>query len=145
MHCSVYDSKNEKKFISDQDAYDIYHRVFRRTVQVFLTTNITDRANGTRTFCRKTLCRTTLCRKTFCRKTFCRRTISRMDFLSNGHFDKRTLRRKDILPKGQLAENREISGNVMRVCNSQPLYKITIVWSLPVHNGSLTVRNHINY
>ena len=30
------------------------------------------------------------------------------DILPNGHFDERTLRRKDILPKGQLAENREI-------------------------------------
>ena len=68
-----------------------------------------------------------------------------MDTLSYGHFDERTLPRKDILPKGQLAENREISENVTRVRNSQPLCKITIVWSLPVNNGSLTVHNHINY
>ena len=51
--------------------------------------------------------------RTFCRKTFCRTdtlptdNLSK-DFLPNGHFDERTLRREDILPKGQLAENREI-------------------------------------
>ncbi len=35
-----------------------------------------------------------------------------MDILSNGQFDERTFRRKDILPKGQHAENRGMFGTV---------------------------------
>ena len=76
----------------------------------------------------------------FCRKTF----LPNRPF-ADVHFDERTLRQKDILPKGQLAENRETLGNVTRVSNFQLLCEITIVWSLPVRNGSLTVHNHIYY
>ena len=69
------------------------------------------------------------------------RTFCRTDTLTNGLCAEKTFCRKDR----KLAENREISGSVTRVCNSQPLCKVTIVWSLPVNNGSLTVHNHINY
>jgi hypothetical protein len=37
---------------------------------------------------------------------------------------------------------------ISQICNSQPLCKITIIWSLAVHNGRysrLAVRNHIDY
>ena len=79
----------------------------------------------------------------------CRRTLSRTDILSNGQYDERTFRQKDILPKRQLAENRKILGIVIhfsKMCHSQSLcnYKITIVRSLPyitVHNGSLAAHN----
>ena len=78
----------------------------------------------------------------FAERTFCRQTLSRTDILSNGQYDERTFRRKDILPKRQHAENREILGIVThfsKMCNSQSLcnYKITILRSLPyitVHN-----------
>ena len=71
----------------------------------------------------------------FDERTFCRRTLCRTNILSNGQFDERTFRRKDILPKRQLAEL-EILGVVIhfsKMCNSQSLcnYKITIVRSLP--------------
>ena len=42
----------------------------------------------------------------FAERTFRRRTLSRTDILSNGQYDERTFRRKDILPKRQLAENK---------------------------------------
>ena len=72
----------------------------------------------------------------FAERGFCRRTLCRTNILSNGQFDKRTFRRKDILPKRQVAENREILGVVThfsKMCNSQSLcnYEITIVRSLP--------------
>ena len=44
----------------------------------------------------------------FAERTFCRRTLCRTNTLSNGQYDERTFRRKDVLPKRQLAENREI-------------------------------------
>ena len=50
----------------------------------------------------------------FAEGTFCRRTLCRTNISSNGQFDKRTFRRKDILPKRKLAENREILGDVTR-------------------------------
>ena len=50
----------------------------------------------------------------FAERTFCRRTLCRTNILSNGQFDERTFRRKDILPKRQLAENGEILGVVTR-------------------------------
>ena len=34
---------------------------------------------------------------------------------------------------------------ISQLCNSQPLCKITIIWSLEVYNGSLAVHNHIDY
>ena len=85
----------------------------------------------------------------FAERTFCRRTLGRTDILSNGQYDERTFRRKDILPKRQLPENREILGIVThfsKMCNSQSLcnYKITIVRSLPymtLYNGSLAAHN----
>ena len=40
------------------------------------------------------------------------------DTLSNEHFDERTFRRKDILPKRQLAGNRVILGVVTRTARS---------------------------
>ena len=62
----------------------------------------------------------------FAERTFCRQTcaLSRTDILSNGQYDERTFRRKDILPKRQLPENREILGIVThfsKMCNSQSL------------------------
>ena len=88
---------------------------------------------GTRTFCRKIL---SFVERHFAERTFCRRTLCRTNILSNGQWDERTFRRKDILPKRQHAKNREILGVVThfsKMCNSQSLcnYKITIVWSLP--------------
>ena len=50
----------------------------------------------------------------FAERTFCRRTLCRTNIWSNGQFDERTFRRKDILTKPQLAENREILGIVTR-------------------------------
>ena len=50
----------------------------------------------------------------FAERTFCRRTLSRTNILSNGQYDERTFRRKDVLPKRQLAENTEILGIVTR-------------------------------
>ena len=82
----------------------------------------------------------------FAERTFCRRTFCRTDVLPNGHFAERTLCRTDSLPKGQLAENRDaISSKCLGLClisqlyNSQPLCKITIIWSLAEHYGSLAV------
>ena len=77
----------------------------------------------------------------FAERTFCRRTLSRTNILSNAQYGERPIRRKDILPKRQLAENGEILGIVTyfsKMCNSQSLCIITIVRSLPyitVHNG----------
>ena len=50
----------------------------------------------------------------FAERTICRRTLCRTNILSNGQFDERTFRREDILPKRQLAENREVLGVVTR-------------------------------
>ena len=50
----------------------------------------------------------------FAERTLCRRTLCRTNILSNGQFDERTFRRKDTLPKRQLAEKREILGVVTR-------------------------------
>jgi hypothetical protein len=61
------------------------------------------------------------------------------------HFAGRTFCRTDSLPKGELAENRDAISSkclglclISELCNSQPLCKITIIWSLAVHN-------HIDY
>jgi hypothetical protein len=48
----------------------------------------------------------------FAERTVCRRTFCRTDNLTNGQFDERTFRRKDISPKGQLAENSGMFGTV---------------------------------
>jgi hypothetical protein len=62
------------------------------------------------------------------------------DILPNGHFAdgrfaERTFCRTDSLPKGQLAENRDVLSSkylglclIFQLCNSQPLCKITIIW-----------------
>ena len=50
----------------------------------------------------------------FAERTLCRRTLCPTNILSNGQFEERTFRRKDILPKRQLVENREILGVVTR-------------------------------
>ena len=70
---------------------------------------------------------------------------------ADGRFAERTFCRTDILPKGQLAENRDAISSkslglclISQICNSQPLCKITIIWSLAVHNGSSAVHNHID-
>ena len=44
----------------------------------------------------------------FAERTFCRRSFCRTDILANGHFGERTFCRTDSLPKGQLAENRDV-------------------------------------
>jgi hypothetical protein len=61
------------------------------------------------------------------------------------HFAGRTFCRTDSLPKGELAENRDAISSkclglclISELCNSQPLCKITIIWSLAVHS-------HIDY
>ena len=50
----------------------------------------------------------------FAERIFSRRTLCRTNILSNGQFHEQTFRRKDILPKRQFAENREILGVVTR-------------------------------
>jgi hypothetical protein len=65
--------------------------------------------------------------------------------LPKGHFAERTFCRTDRFPKWQLAENKDVISSkclglwlISQLSNSQPLCKITIIWSLAVHN-------HIDY
>ena len=68
---------------------------------------------------------------------------------AEGHFAERTFCRTDSLPKGQLAENRDVRYFVRMFAtvthfstNSQPLCKKAVEnGSLAVHNGSLAMHN----
>ena len=61
--------------------------------------------------------------RNFDERTFCRRTLCRTNIFSNGQFDERTFRLKDILQKQPPGENREILGVVIRTAYDWLLYK----------------------
>ena len=87
---------------------------------------------GIRTFCRKTPCR-----KTFCRETVCRTVSLPTDILSNGQFDERTFCQKDILPKGQLAENVTHFSTIKYVLNWTIL---SLLWDKTKNRTTIRIR-----
>ena len=57
-----------------------------------------------------------------------------------GHFAER-----QFAKNRHFAENGEMFGTFSTMQFSTTVYKITIIWSLAVHNGPLAVNNHTDY
>jgi hypothetical protein len=72
----------------------------------------------------------------FAERTFRRRTFCWMDVLPNWHFAEQTFYQTDNLPKIEMLFRQNAwDWLIPQLCNSQPLCKITIIWSLAVNNG----------